>query len=68
MSCRGQGATTAQTSNVVRVDLKTLKFEESVRSRNNASFASATVAIQMGSKLWVGSPRSDCDIPAKPSK
>jgi sugar lactone lactonase YvrE len=66
----GQGAAPAQTSNVARVDPKTLKFEELVRYPNNPSFASGTVAIQMGAELWVGSVRGDriAIFPAKPSK
>ena len=66
----GQGTAPAQTSNVARVDPKTLKFEELVRYPNNPSFASGTVAIQMGSELWVGSVRGDriAIFPAKPSK
>ena len=64
------GAAPSQTSNVARVDPKTLKFEELVRYPNNPSFASGTVAIQMGSELWVGSVRGDriAIFPAKPSK
>jgi hypothetical protein len=64
------GAAPSATSNVAKVDPRTLKFEELVRYPNNPSFASATVAIQMGAELWVGSVRGDriAIFPAKPSK
>jgi hypothetical protein len=56
----GQGGVApAQTSNVARVDPNTLKFTELVRYPNNDVFASGTVAIQIGSELWVGSVRGD---------
>jgi sugar lactone lactonase YvrE len=67
----GQGGVApSQTSNVARVDPNTLKVEELVRYPNNPSFASGTVAIQMGSELWVGSVRGDriAIFPAKPGK
>ena len=67
----GQGGVApSQTSNVARVDPKTLKFEELVRYPNNASFASGTVAIQIGPELWVGSVRGDriAIFPAKPGR
>jgi DNA-binding beta-propeller fold protein YncE len=52
----GQGQ---QTTNVVRVDPETLKTTELINERNNASFASGTVAIPIGNDLWVGSFRGD---------
>lgn len=56
----GQGGVApSQTSNVARVDPGTLKFQELVRYPNNESFASGTVAIQIGPELWVGSVRGD---------
>ena len=65
----GQGGMApTPTSNVARVDPKTLKFEELVRYPNNESFASGTVAVQVGQELWVGSVRGDriAIFPAKP--
>lgn len=53
------GAAPSQTSNVARVDPNTLKFEELVRYPNSETFASGTVAVQVGSELWVGSVRGD---------
>jgi hypothetical protein len=66
----GQGVAPAQTSNVARVDPNTLKFQELVRYQNNDSFASGTVAIQLGSELWVGSVRGDriAIFPATPAR
>jgi sugar lactone lactonase YvrE len=67
----GQGGTPpAQTSNVARVDPNTLKFQELVNYPNNEAFASGTVAIQMGSELWVGSVRGDrlAIFPVKPGQ
>ena len=56
----GQGGTAPmQTSNVARVDPRTLKFTQLVNYPNNDVFASGTVAIQVGSELWVGSVRGD---------
>jgi sugar lactone lactonase YvrE len=52
----GQGQ---QTTNVVRVDPKTLKKTELINQPNTESFASGTVAIPIGNDLWVGSFRGD---------
>ena len=52
----GQGQ---QTTNVVRVDPKTLKITALINQPNTASFASGTVAIPIGDDLWVGSFRGD---------
>jgi sugar lactone lactonase YvrE len=67
----GQGGIApSQTSNVARVDPGTLKFQELVRYPNNESFASGTVAIQIGPELWVGSVRGDriAIFPATPRR
>jgi hypothetical protein len=67
----GQGGVApSQTSNVARVDPGTLKFQELVRYPNNESFASGTVAIQIGPELWVGSVRGDriAIFPATPRR
>lgn len=67
----GQGGVApTQTSNVARVDPKTLKFEELLRYPNNDSFGFGTVAVQIGAELWVGSVRGDriAIFPAKPAR
>ena len=56
---QGGGTPPAATSNVARVDPSTLKFEELVRYQNSAAFASGTVAIQIGTELWVGAVGGD---------
>ena len=56
----GQGGTApSQTSNVVKVDPNTLKFQELVRYPYSDAFSSGTVAIQIGKEIWVGSVRGD---------
>src|SRR6202158_5158121 len=56
----GQGGTApSQTSNVVKVDPNTLKFQELVRYPYSDAFSSGTVAVQIGKELWVGSVRGD---------
>jgi len=56
----GQGGTApTQTSNVVKVDPTTLKFQELVRRTNIDGFGVSTVAIQIGKELWLGSARGD---------
>lgn len=52
----GQGM---QTSNVVRIDPKTLKVQEVIRQPDNSTFRSGTVAVEVGKELWVGSFRGD---------
>lgn len=52
----GQGGTApSQTTNVVKVDPNTLKFQELVRYPYSDAFSWGTVAIQIGKELWVGS-------------
>src|SRR5438309_4777877 len=56
----GQGGIVpSQTSNVVKVDPATLKFQELVRYPNIDGFGVTTVAIQIGKELWLGSVRGD---------
>ncbi len=57
----GQGGTAPgpQTTNIVRVDPKTLKVQELIRKPNNDAFGSGTVAVEVGKELWVGSFRGD---------
>ena len=56
----GQGGTApSQTSNVVKVDPATLKFQELVRHPSIEGFGVTTVAIQIGKELWLGSVRGD---------
>src|SRR5207237_1068793 len=53
------GTAPSQTSNVVKVDPATLKFQELVRYPYTDPFTVSTVAIQVGKELWVGSARGD---------
>jgi hypothetical protein len=56
----GQGGTPPnQTSNVVKVDPKTLKVQEIIRHPNSNEFGAGTVAIQVGKEIWMGSFRGD---------
>ena len=56
----GQGGTApAQTSNVARVDVNSMKAQEVVRHPNSDLFSAGTVAIQVGKEIWVGSVRGD---------
>jgi hypothetical protein len=56
----GQGGVAPmQTSNVARVDPSTLKVTQLVNYPNSDVFGTGTVAIQIGSELWVGSVRGD---------
>ena len=56
----GQGGIApSQTSNVVKVDPATLKFQELVRNPDIPGFGVTTVAIQIGKELWLGSVRGD---------
>jgi hypothetical protein len=56
----GQGGSgPTQTTNVVKINPSTLKFEEIIRQPNSDVFGSGTVAIEVGKELWVGSFRGD---------
>jgi len=57
----GQGGTAPgpQTSNVVKIDPKTLKVQEIIKHENKPAFGSGTVAVEVGKELWVGSFRGD---------
>jgi len=46
-------------SHSARVDPKTLKAEELLNRPDDDAFATATVAVQIGQELWVGSVRGD---------
>jgi sugar lactone lactonase YvrE len=48
-----------QTSNIVKVDPKTMKVTEILTQANNNAFGAGTVTVQIGSELWVGSYRGD---------
>src|SRR5204862_2349715 len=52
----GQGTTT---SNIVKVDPKTLKVTEIIKHPNTPEFGSGTVAVEVGKEIWVGSFRGD---------
>ena len=49
----------AQTTNIVKIDPKTLSVREIVRSPGTPAFAAGTVAVEIGNQLWVGSFRGD---------
>ena len=56
----GQGGTApSRTSNVVKVDPTTLKFQELIRQPNIDGFGVSTVAIQVAKELWLGSSSGD---------
>jgi DNA-binding beta-propeller fold protein YncE len=51
---QGQG-----TSDIVKIDPKTLKVTKVLQRRDDASFRGGTVAIEVGDRLWVGSYMGD---------
>jgi DNA-binding beta-propeller fold protein YncE len=51
---QGQG-----TSDVVKIDPKTLKVTKLLQRRDDASFRGGTVAVEVGDRLWVGSYGGD---------
>jgi len=56
----GQGGTPqAGTTNVVKIDPNTLKVQEIIRHPNGTEFGSGTVAVQVGTEIWVGSFSGD---------
>jgi hypothetical protein len=48
-----------QTSNVVKVDPKTMKVTEVLTRPNTPEFGAGTVAVEVGKDLWIGSFRGD---------
>jgi hypothetical protein len=57
----GQGGTAPapQTTNIVKIDPKTLMVTEVVKRPNIDAFGAGTVAVEIGKDLWVGSFRGD---------
>lgn len=57
----GQGSKGAPmtTSNVARVDPRTLELEEIIRRPNDDTFGMGTVALEVGDEIWVGSVGAD---------
>jgi DNA-binding beta-propeller fold protein YncE len=53
------GAAPKQTTDVVKIDPDTLKVTEVLRHPNTDEFGAGTVAVQIGSELWVGSFRGE---------
>jgi hypothetical protein len=53
------GANTMVTSRVVKIDPNTLKVQDVIRYPFNDVFNFATVAIQVGKEIWVGSVRGE---------
>jgi hypothetical protein len=58
-SGQGGAAPGSQTSNIVKIDPKTLKVQEIIKHPNSPEFGSGTVAVQIGKEIWVGSFRGD---------
>jgi sugar lactone lactonase YvrE len=48
-----------ETSNVARIDAKTLEFTRIFQHPAMAGFVATTTAIQIGDELWLGSQRGD---------
>jgi DNA-binding beta-propeller fold protein YncE len=63
----GQGM---QTTNIVKIDPKTLKVQEIRTEKNTPEFGSGTVAVEVGKEIWVGSFAGDrlARFPAIPAK
>jgi len=56
----GQGGTPgAQTSNIVKINPETLAVRDVIREPASATFGAGTVAVEVGSQIWVGSFRGD---------
>ena len=53
------GVAPTQTSNVVKVDPRTLKVQALIRYPYNDTFRFGTVAIQVGNEIWLGSNRGE---------
>jgi hypothetical protein len=53
------GAATAQTLNIVKINPETLAVRDVIREPATAAFGAGTVAIEVGSQIWVGSFRGD---------
>jgi hypothetical protein len=53
------GAPGAQTSNIVKINPETLAVREIVREPASPAFGAGTVAVEVGSEIWVGSFRGD---------
>lgn len=54
----GQGGT-PQASIVVKIDPRTLAVREVLRHPDSPGFGAGTVAVEVGSELWIGSYRGD---------
>ena len=48
-----------ETSNVARIDPKTLKFERIFQHSAMDGFVATTTAIQIGNEMWLGSQRGE---------
>ena len=53
------GAPGAQTSNIVKINPESLAVREVFREPATPAFGAGTVAVEVGSQLWVGSFRGD---------
>jgi hypothetical protein len=56
----GQGGKPgAQTSHIVKINPETLAVKEVIREPTTPAFGAGTVAVEVGSQIWVGSFRGD---------
>jgi len=56
----GQGGTAPnQTSNIVKINTETLAVRDVIREPATPTFGAGTVAVEVGSQIWVGSFRGD---------
>ena len=56
----GQGGTApTQTSNIVKINPETLAARDVIREPATPTFGAGTVAVEVGSEIWVGSFRGD---------
>jgi len=56
----GQGGTPPnQTSNIVKINPETLAVRDVIREPSTPTFGAGTVAVEVGSQIWVGSFRGD---------
>jgi sugar lactone lactonase YvrE len=56
---RGGGPAAAPSSVIGKVDPKTMKYQEIINNPSSNEVPFATVAVQVGKELWVGSSRGD---------
>lgn len=56
----GQGGAAPMANfSILKIDPKTLKVQEIIKQNDTTAFGAATVTVQLGKELWVGSYRGD---------